>query len=120
MPETFEHDNLIAGSQKAIVQRPGTARLGQSWSRGQLVGKLTAAQKWQIIDFQALASFDEVGIAIEALDTTQGEKNTSIYVEGEFNENEVLFTYGDVASDWRETLAGYGIYLRKAVTTEGV
>jgi hypothetical protein len=42
MSETFEHDNLIAGSQKAIVQTPAVVRVYESFSRGQLLGKLTA------------------------------------------------------------------------------
>lgn len=121
MSESFEFDNLMAGSQKPAVQRPGTVRTYESFSRGQLVGKLTATGKWQIIDFQAVASFSEVGIAVEATDTTDGvERNATFYVEGEFNENEILFSYSDTASDWRDTLAGYGIYLRSALTTEGV
>jgi hypothetical protein len=118
--ETFAYDNLIAGSQKPIVQRPGTARLGQSWSRGELIGQLTATLKWQTVDFGAYASFSDVGIAVEAVDSTEGEVNTTIYVEGEFNENEVIIGYSDDADDWRETLAGHGIYLREALTTEGV
>lgn len=120
MPETFSFDNLIAGSQKAIVQRPAVVAIGQSWSRGQLVGKLTATGKWQTIDFDALASFDDVGIAVEAMDTTTGESRSTVYVEGEFSENAVIIGYGDDADDWRETLADHGIYLRKAVSTAGV
>lgn len=120
MSETFEYDNLIAGSQKAIVQRPATVALSQSWSRGQVVARVTATGKWQIADEDATANYDDVGIAVEAVDTFGGEKNTTVYVEGEFNENEVLVQYADLVADWREKLAGHGIYLRKAVTTEGV
>ncbi len=120
MAETFEHDNLIAGSQKAIVQRPAAVALGQSWSRGQIVARVTATGKWQTADEDATANYDDIGIAVEAIDTTSGAKNTTVYVEGEFNENEVLMSYGDVAADWTEKLAGHGIYLRKAVTVEGV
>jgi hypothetical protein len=118
--ETFEPDNLIAGSQKPIVQRPGTVALGQSFSRGQIVARVTATGKWQIADEDATANYDDVGIAVEAVDTMTGEVNSTFYVEGEFNENAVLFSYADAADDWREKLAGHGIYLRKAVTTEGV
>ena len=120
MSETFEYDNLIAGSQKPIVQRPGTVAAGQSWSRGTLVGLLTASGKWQLVDYDAKASFVDFGIAVEAMDTTEGEGATTIYVEGEFNENAVLIGYSDDADDWRNTLADHGIYLRAALTTEGV
>jgi len=120
MSESFSYENLIAGCQKDFVQRPATARVYESFARGQLVGKLTATHKWQTIKFSAVGSFEEVGIAVEAVDTTDGtERNFSVYVEGEFNEDHVTFNYGDTASDWRETLAGYGIYLRAPVATDG-
>lgn len=118
--ETFEPDNLIAGSQKPIVNDKATVALSQTWSRGQVVAKVTATGKWQIADEDATANYDDVGIAVEAVDTFGGEKNTSVYVEGEFNENEVLVQYGDTTDDWRAKLAGHGIYLRDAMTTEGV
>jgi hypothetical protein len=120
MSEAFEFENLIAGSQKAIVQRPGTVRLGEAWSRGQLCGLLTSSGKWQIVDFDAVSSFSDFGIAVEAIDTTEGEVNSTFYVEGEFNENAVTIGYSDDADDWRNKLADHGIYLRKAVTTAGV
>lgn len=120
MAETFEHDNLIAGSQKAIVNGPAVVALGQVWSRGQVVAKVTATGKWQIADEDATANYDDIGIAVEAIDTMTGEKRTTVYLEGEFNENEVLYSYADVAADWYAKLNAHGIYLRKAVTTEGV
>jgi hypothetical protein len=120
MSETFAFENLIGGSQKPIVQRPGVARLFESFSRGQIIGRLTATGKWQIIDITGIATCNDFGIAVEAVDASLEEVNTSIYVEGEFNENHVLYSYSDTADDWRETLASHGIYLRKAVTTAGV
>jgi hypothetical protein len=113
--QTFEYDNLIAGSQKHIVQSPGTVRAGEAFSRGAILGKLTSTGKWQEAQFSTLGSFDDLGIAVVSLDTTDGELNTTIYVEGEFNENAVGFFYTNDADDWRETLAAHGIYLRSAV-----
>ncbi len=121
MSETFEFDNLIAGSQKPIVQRPAVVRVYETFSRGEIIGKLTATGKWQTLAFASLSGFSEIGIAVEAVDTRDGtERNTTVYVEGEFDENSVIFDYGNTADTWRETLAGYGIYLRKAVNTAGV
>jgi hypothetical protein len=120
MSETFAFENLIAGSQKAIVQRPGTVALGQAFSRGQLMGLLTSTLKWQSVAFSGIASFSDFGVAVEAIDTTAGEENTTFYVEGEFNEAQLSLDYSDTADEWRETLAGHGIYIRKAVNTAGV
>lgn len=120
MSESLTYENLIAGHQKPIVQRPGTVAIGQSWSRGQLVGKLTATHKWQTVDFDAVSDFEDIGVAAEAVDTTEGEGASTFYVEGEFLESGVTIGYSDDADDWRETLAGHGIYLRTSISTAGV
>ena len=121
MTETFTFDNLIAGSQKKIVQVPGTVAVGQTFVRGSIAGLLTSTGKWQAIDADNSADCDDVGIAVEALDTGAGETNTTFYVEGEFNENAVTFPgYGDGAADWAAILLDHGIYLRAAVTVAGV
>lgn len=121
MSESFSYENLLAGNQKKIVQRPGTVRVSESFSRGQIIGLLTATKKWQIVDIGDISSCSDFGIAAEAVDTTDGtERNLSVYVEGEFNEDSVLYSYSDTANDWRETLALHGIYLRNPLDTSGV
>lgn len=120
MSETLTYDNLIAGDQKKIVQRSANVALGQSWSRGQIVARVTATGLWQTADEDATANYDDVGIAVEAIDTTEGTTKTTVYVEGEFNEDALLLSYSDTADDWREKLAGHGIYIRNPVDTSGV
>lgn len=119
---THTFDNLIGGSQKPIVQRAGTVAINQVLSRGELVGKLTSTGYWQECDFTDVANYDDFGLMVEAIDTSEtgATTKTTIYVEGEFNESAITFDYGDDADDWRETLAGHGIYLRKSVGTDGV
>lgn len=122
MPETYTYDNLIGGSQKAIVQVPGTVAINQVWSRGYLVGLKTSTGHWQTCDFTDVSDFDDFGIAVEAIDTsaTGATTLTTIYVEGEFNRNHVTIGYGDDYADWELTLRDHGIYLRAAVNTSGV
>ncbi len=121
MSESFSYENLFAGNQKKVVQTPGTVRVYESFSRGQIIGKLTATGKWQVIDITGIANCSAFGIAVEAVDTTDGtERNLSIYAEGEFNEDSVLYSYSDTAADWRDTLALHGIYLRNPLDTSGV
>lgn len=120
MSETYTYENLIAGSQRDIVQRPAEFDGGVVLSRGELCGRLSATGYWQEVAFAALANYSEIGVAVEAIDTTTGGRlKTTVYVEGEFNENHVIFDYGNTASTWRETLAGYGIYLRSSQNTSG-
>ena len=46
MSESFSFDNLIAGSQKKIVQRLGTIREGDVVTRGELLGRLKSTGEW--------------------------------------------------------------------------
>lgn len=120
MSTTFTFENLMGGSQKAAVQVPGTIAIGQAFSRGTLLGKLTATHKWQSVDYDAKANFEDFGISVEAVDTTEGELPSTIFTEGEFNQNSVVIGYGDDYDDWKQTLIDHGIYLRDSVTTGGV
>jgi len=120
MSETLTYDNLIAGGQKKIVQTPATARVYESFSRGQILGRLTATGKWQVIDIAAIAACNLFGIAAEAVDTADGtERNFSVYTEGEFNDESVVYSYSDTVSDWKATLEAQGIYLRNPLNTSG-
>jgi hypothetical protein len=113
-------DNLIAGTQKALVTEVATIRVYESFSRGALLGRLTATDKWQVIDEDGSSTCNKFGIATEAVDTTAGvEANTDIFVEGEFSENGVIFAYSDTADDWRDKLDAVGIYLRKTISVAG-
>jgi hypothetical protein len=119
MSESTSYDNLIAGTQKALVTEAATVRMGEAFSRGALVGRLTSTQKWQTLDFGQIANFDKLGIATEAIDSTAGEVVTDIFVEGEFSENGVIFAYSDTPAEWRALLDVKGIYLRKTVSVLG-
>lgn len=119
MSESTSYDNLIAGTQKALVTVPATVRMGESFSRGQLLGKLTATQKWQTLDEGAIAGFDLFGVATEAVDSTAAEVLTEVFCEGEFSENGVIFGYSDTPDDWRAILEAHNIYLRKTISVAG-
>jgi len=119
MSETLSYDNLIAGTQKKLVTEPATIRMGEAFSRGQLLGRLTATDKWQTIDEDNASSCNKFGIATEAIDSTAGEVVTDVFVEGEFSQNAVLFGYSDSVADWSDKLDAQGIYLRKTVSVLG-
>jgi hypothetical protein len=119
MSESTSYDNLIAGTQKDLVTEAVTIRMGESFSRGQLLGRLTATDKWQVLDEDSSASFNKFGIATEAVDSTAGEVLTDVFVEGQFSENGVTFAYSDTADDWRDKLDAVGIYLLKTISVAG-
>ncbi len=119
MSETLAYDNLIAGSQHPIVNRPGTVAVGISVVRGTLLGLKTSTGKWTELADGDIASFSDIGICSEDVDATLADVVTTLYVEGEFNDHEVVFFYSDTAADWINICAGHGIYLRKVVLTTG-
>lgn len=121
MSESTSYDNLIVALQKRPVTVAGVIKAGESFSRGALLGRLTATDQWQIIDEDNASSCNDFGIATEAIDTTAGATAvTDVFVEGEFNENAVIFSYSDSIADWSDTLQSHGIYLRKSITVAGV
>lgn len=120
MSESFEYENLIAGSQQPLVNVSATIAEGCDISRGQLLGKVTATGKLEPVDGTANdGREDPYAIAAEDVDATDGDKLTTVYVKGEFNERAVLYSYGDDADDWRDACEAIGIYLRPSVATTG-
>jgi hypothetical protein len=118
---SLTYDNLIGGSDKALVTEKATVRVYESVARGTLMGRLTSTDKWQTLDEDSSSSFNKFGITTEAIDTTTGtEAVTDMFVEGKFSENNVIFPYGDTADDWRDKLDAVGIYLVKSISTAGV
>ncbi len=125
------YDNLIAGTQRGLVTLPGTVAVGESFSRGTLLGRLTSGPNvglWRPVDDGENSALDQYGIATEAVDTTgsNGLKVTDIYVEGEFSRAAVILAYSSVIAEFLPpTTAGkaiedQGIYLRATISTAGV
>jgi hypothetical protein len=120
MSESLSYDNLVVGNQQPPVVLPATVRVYEAFSRGQIVGRLTATDKWQLVKFSDKANFNMFGIATEAVDTTAGtEALTDVFVRGEFSLNGVIPDYTDLATDWVDTLQTQGIFLRKTISVAG-
>jgi len=119
MSESLSFDNLIAGSQKRLVTEAATIGVSQAFSRGQILGRVTATGKWKVLDEGDVGSYNRYGIATEAVDTTLGEVLTDVFVEGEFSENGVIFSYSDTVADWILLLEAQGIYLRPTISVAG-
>jgi hypothetical protein len=117
---SMSYDNLIAGTQHPLVTDPATIKAGEAFSRGQLLGRVTATGLWQVLDEGDVASYNRFGIATEAIDTTAGvQAVTDVFVEGEFSQNGVIFSYSDSVADWSAILEAQGIYLRATISVLG-
>jgi hypothetical protein len=60
-------------------------------------------------------SAEPYAVLAEDVDATLAPVLTSVYVEGEFSEDNVGYAAGDDADDWREPCRLIGIYLRPTV-----
>lgn len=116
---SLTYDNLIAGSQQPLVTRPAIVVIGEAFSRGALLARVTATGKWKEANHADTASYDGYGIATSAVDSTGGEQTSDVFIKGEFAENAVSFFYGNTADDWREQLLVGDIILRKTISVLG-
>lgn len=120
MSESTSYDNLIAGTQKALVTRPATIASGTAaFSRGALLARVTATGKWTVAVHANLATYDDLGVATEDIDASAADVVTDAFVEGEFAETHVAYQGADTADTWREDLTPHGIYLRKTISVAG-
>ena len=120
--DSLNYDNLIAGDQKKLVTIPGTVEVGESFSRGALLGLLTSTGLWKEAEYSEKSSYSDVGIATEDIDTTSGVQGvTDIFVEGEFANGGITLFYGDTLTEWQTYLEGqHSIYLRATISSAGV
>jgi hypothetical protein len=72
MSETFSTTTCSAAARRTS-SAAGTSASYEAFSRGALIGRLTATGKWQVIDEDNVANFSDFGIAVEAVDTTDGD-----------------------------------------------
>jgi hypothetical protein len=120
MSESTSYSHLICGTNPPPATLPGTVRVYESFSAGQILGRLTATGKWQVIDASNKSGCNLFGVALDAIDTTAGtEKPTTILVQGEVNAAYLLYGYDDGLSDWSPTLEAQGLFPRDSVSTSG-
>lgn len=114
--ETFTPDNLIAQGNPGTVDEPITLESGQNLTRGTLLGKITASGKYKISATGA-GDGSETPSAILTSDTdaSAGDKKTSAYVAGVFNQNALTFGSGHTASSVKDGLRDLGIFLKDSV-----
>lgn len=115
--ETFEPDNLIAGTKPPAKAIPGTLANGENVVRGELLGREDATGTW-LASLAAATDGSEVvkGIAVEAVDASGGATKTLIYVEGEFNEDLVTIGAGHTLAAVKAAMADESLYLVTPVT----
>lgn len=116
MTETYTPDRLIAGNY-GIVDGEAVLVSGQNLSRGALLGKITASDKFTLCDSTASdGSENPQGILAEDCDASAADKIAPYYLAGEFNEDAVIFGGTDDADTHRDALRDLNIYLKEPVS----
>lgn len=83
--ESFSVTQLFAGDADVVTQ-PITVVSGQNLALGSVVGRITASGKITLCDTAAVdGSQTPVGILVNAVDASGGDKAGDIYVGGDFN-----------------------------------
>jgi hypothetical protein len=102
---TMEKQNLLAGDFP-LVTRKAVLLSGQNLKRGAVLGKITVGGKLVLSDDTiAVANGSETPYAVLAQDTdaTLGDKETIVYLTGQFNSNALIFG-GDYTAENSEAL----------------
>jgi hypothetical protein len=101
---TFAHDNLVAGSKDQVTQSATLVSGTVALTRGALLGQITATGKYTVFAAGAAdGSEDPSAILAETTDASGGDKVTTIYLSGEFNEATVSTNSGAVAANGYST-----------------
>ena len=116
MSETYTPDNLIAGDYP-LVTGEAVIESGQNLSRGALLGKVTATDKFKLCDSAAAdGSENPQGTLAEDIDASAADQVSTYYLAGEFNEAAIIFGGSDDADTHRAVLRDLNIYLKAAVS----
>jgi len=110
--ETSTPDNLIAGNNPEPSNRRVTVLSGQVLARGQVAAIQTSTGKVVAYDSSVAGGHNDARyVMFEDVDASGGDVVGSVYDQGRFNEEALVFvTTGEMTDTVREQLRNYGIY----------
>jgi hypothetical protein len=112
----FTPDALIAGNHHLLVGRKVTIASGQSRTRGDVLGKVTANSKY-LLSLSAASDGSEAPDAIlaEDCDASGGDKQAMAYFRGDFNTGGLTLGAGHTVASITEGLRAKGITVLASV-----
>lgn len=110
--QTF--DELIGGTEVAILTANITLLAGGNYKRGSVLGKITESGKYKLVDKAATdgSQIADVILADDA-DATAADTVATSYVSGIFNREKLTVADNDTISGHEEELRDKNIYLTK-------
>ena len=108
----IKYDNLFAGDAEAVTEAV-TIKKGEVIPKFSVVaknadGKVVTAAKDD-------ATLKLYGILAEDVDATDTNKESVVYLSGEYNSNTVIVSEGHTLEDFKVGLREIGIYLKESV-----
>jgi len=113
--ENYTPDNLVIGDD--IITDSVTISIGQTITRGAVLGKVTATGEY-VLSLSGATDGSQVASAIAVEDvnaTVAAVTNVAVYIRGEFNENALTFGTGHSAATTKDDLRQVGVYIKSVV-----
>lgn len=89
--ETYTPEQVVIGGSD-VITKPFTIASGQNLPALSVVGRVTASGKLVLSDSGAAdGSQTPVGIVVDAVDASAGDKSAPVYIAGEFNVDALNF-----------------------------
>ena len=117
--EAYNPDRLIGGDQKLITRDITLTDISTTGAltRGTVLGMITASGKYGIsLTASVDGSQTPRAILVKDADPSGGDITASIYDEGEFNQDTLVYGTGHDADSVREDLRAVGIHLKDPVS----
>lgn len=113
MADVYTPDNLVADIDLAVSTEIVVIKQGEVITRGALLGKITAENKY-ILSLNAAADGSQVGkrILAEDVDATAGDVSAIVYKSGAFNVNSMTLGTGQTFANIKDALWTESIEVR--------
>lgn len=110
--QTF--DELIGGTEVAILTANITLLAGGNYKRGSVLGKITESGKYKLVD-KAATDGSQIAdmILSDNADAIAADTIATAYVSGIFNREKLTVANGDSIDGHEDELRGKNIYLTK-------
>ncbi len=113
---TFEPHALFAGDFPRATEGV-TLLAGQVYPEGAALGKIIASGKCTLADKAASDGSEEIhGILSEAVDATDSDRESVVYLTGEFVAQRVTFAAGSTVADFTAAAREKSIFFKDAAT----
>jgi len=113
--ESFDPTDILAGNYP-LADLPIVLASGQNGKRGWVIGKITASGKY-VLSLAAAEDGSQTPVGILAFDqdASAADRNASMYLSGEFDQDALIYGAGHDAASVKAAFANKPIFLKKCI-----